>query len=369
MAASDRVRVGYLVLADISGYTRFVTTTELEHSQSIIGELTELMIRALAPPLRFVKPEGDAIFCCVEGRLFPDGERLLELLEVCYLQFATRRREMAAATTCTCAACANIGVLDLKFVCHYGTFMMQPVGGVADLAGPDVVLVHRLLKNSIAERTGNHAYVYFTDACRARLPAGLTLTSHSEDFESIGAVSGGVCDLRPVLEGQRQTSGEYVSPADADFEIAGTAPVAPAVVWPYFIEPDKLVQWTEDMVAARNEPNADGRIGLGAVSHCDHGSYQAAHRMVDWRPYRYYTSIDTPEKRSLLAAPEMATTVEFRPGDDGQTTISYRIRLRDRSWLSLLKLRLAKPMIRRTFTRNAGLLAALLARDGLIAES
>ena len=190
MAAS--VREGYLVLADISGYTRFVTSTELEHAQSIIGELTELMIHALAPPLKFIKPEGDAIFCCADGRLFADGERLLELLEVCYLQFATRRREMAAATTCTCAACASIGTLDLKFVCHYGEYMMQPIGGMEDLAGPDVILAHRLLKNSIAERTGSRAYVFFTDACLARLPAGLTLPTHSEEVESIREVSGGV---------------------------------------------------------------------------------------------------------------------------------------------------------------------------------
>jgi hypothetical protein len=53
MTRSANVSGGYLVIGDISGYTRFVTTTELEHAQSIVRKLTELMIGALEPPLRF----------------------------------------------------------------------------------------------------------------------------------------------------------------------------------------------------------------------------------------------------------------------------------------------------------------------------
>jgi hypothetical protein len=35
---------GYLVLADISGYTSFVAKTELEHSHEILTELLELLV-------------------------------------------------------------------------------------------------------------------------------------------------------------------------------------------------------------------------------------------------------------------------------------------------------------------------------------
>lgn len=368
MPASDRVHEGYLVIGDISGYSRFVGSTELEHAQSIIAELASLMILALAPPLRFIKPEGDAILCCADASAFTDGERLLELLEVCYLQFATRRREMAAATSCTCTACASIGTLDLKFVCHYGTYLAQPVGGMEDVAGPDVVLVHRLLKNSIAERTGSRAYVFFTDACSARLPAALRLTPHTEEIDSIGTVSGGVCDLRPVLEGERQTAGEYIDSADADFEFSGTGPVPPAVLWQYFIDPEKQLQWRTDMKAFRsNESNEHGRIGVGAVSHCDHGSVEVAHSIVDWRPFRYYTTVDTPMKRSFFFSSDATTTVEFSPTDDGQTNVSFRVRLHDRSWSSRMKLRLTAPLARRLFSKNVQLLLELLARDGLLA--
>ena len=35
---------GYLVLADISGYTSYVASTEIEHSQEVLAELLELIV-------------------------------------------------------------------------------------------------------------------------------------------------------------------------------------------------------------------------------------------------------------------------------------------------------------------------------------
>jgi hypothetical protein len=70
-------------LADISGYTKFLTGTELEHAQAIIREMTTLVRERLVPPMKFVKLEGDAVFCFADGAVFGDGERFVELIEVC----------------------------------------------------------------------------------------------------------------------------------------------------------------------------------------------------------------------------------------------------------------------------------------------
>ena len=77
---------GYLLLADVSGYTKFLTGTELEHSHAIVTELTKLIRARLVPPMRFVKLEGDAVFCFAGVDAFPDGERLLELVEFLLLR-------------------------------------------------------------------------------------------------------------------------------------------------------------------------------------------------------------------------------------------------------------------------------------------
>ncbi len=43
---------GDLLLADISGYTKFLTGTELEHSHAIVTERIKLIRSRLVPPMR-----------------------------------------------------------------------------------------------------------------------------------------------------------------------------------------------------------------------------------------------------------------------------------------------------------------------------
>jgi|GEM_PF-2837410 len=49
--------------------------------------------------MRFVKLEGDAVFCYAEGETFEQGERFVELVEACYFDFANRLRDMERGTT------------------------------------------------------------------------------------------------------------------------------------------------------------------------------------------------------------------------------------------------------------------------------
>src|SRR5438552_3927485 len=157
------MREGHLLLADISGYTEFLTGTELEHAHETIRERTPLIRERLAPPMRFVKREGDAVFCYANAETFRDGERLVELIEACYFAFSNRLLDMSRATTCRCKACAAIDSLGLKFIAHYGNFIVEREDDREDLAGPDVILAHRLLKNSIGETGGPQAYARFSE--------------------------------------------------------------------------------------------------------------------------------------------------------------------------------------------------------------
>lgn len=79
-------------------------------------------------------------------------------------------------TTCECNACRRIPDLDLKVLIHYGDYLRQDVGGIAELLGSDVNLAHRLLKNHVSEATGWRAYMLFTEQSRAHL--GVSLPSN-----------------------------------------------------------------------------------------------------------------------------------------------------------------------------------------------
>ncbi len=352
MADLHRSREGYLVIADIAGYTAFLTGTELEHAQAIIEELTALIRERLVPPLRFVKLEGDAVFCYADGSTFADGERLVEVLEACYFDFSNRLFNMVRATTCRCAACASIDSLDLKFIAHYGTFVVQRGDANEDLAGPDVILVHRLLKNAITEQMGYRAYVFFTDTCLQHIPPSFALPKHSETYESFGETSGGVHDLHPVLREMREERREYISAADADVEMNSVVPFPPAVVWQYVVDPAQRLRWACGLFDKKNpdktEPNARGRLGgVGASYHCNHGPGVATREYVDWRPFSYYTCrMMWQFAGGFIAARRAIETTEFVPHGDGSTLVCYRIRVVNRGWLSMLTLKAISLLVR-----------------------
>ena len=55
-----KTQTGYLVLADLSGYTSFVAQTEIEHADIIISKILEAIIEKLNGLFTIVKLEGDA---------------------------------------------------------------------------------------------------------------------------------------------------------------------------------------------------------------------------------------------------------------------------------------------------------------------
>jgi hypothetical protein len=361
------VHEGYLLLADISGYTAFLTGTELEHAQEIIHELTTLIRERLAPPMRFVKLEGDAIFCYADTETFREGERLVELIEACYFEFSNRLLDMTRATTCRCVACAAIGSLGLKFVSHYGSYVVEREDRREDLAGPDVILAHRLLKNTISAGDGPQAYAFFTQACRQHLPPSFELPSHIEMYESFGETKGGVHDLDPVLSTMREERRLYISAADADFEIPIDVPVPPAVAWQYVVDPIERQRWAcrqFDKDPDHEERNPEGRLGPGATSHCSHGPghLMAFREFVDWRPFAYFTSRVTTTVAGGLPR-SLMETVEFVPLGDHRTRIIVRYRATNRSRMSLLVGRVTRAFVTGLWQRRGSDLVSIAEDD------
>ena len=53
---------GYLILADISGYTAYLAGTELEHAHEILTDWLEVIVGRFQTALTISKLEGDAVF-------------------------------------------------------------------------------------------------------------------------------------------------------------------------------------------------------------------------------------------------------------------------------------------------------------------
>ena len=186
---------GFLVLADISGFTAFVAGTELEHGPPIIAELLGQVMRVLSPPLEIQDVEGDAVFALGPDRVLRPPRLLLGVLDEAFRAFRHRQRELAADSSCACEACRSVGQLDLKIVAHHGPFLRQMVGDRSQAAGVNVVLAHRLLKNGLRRR---RAYLLLTEAALRSVelsPSHARLSAHIEHFEHFGEVRYYVRDL------------------------------------------------------------------------------------------------------------------------------------------------------------------------------
>ena len=241
--------------------------------------------------------------------------------------------------------------------------MVDPERGREDLAGPDVILVHRLLKNTVGEGGGPRAYALLTGPCLQRLPSSLDLPPHSESYESFGLTTGGVHDLEPVTAQMREARRVHVGSDDADMELSfGEHPYPPAVVWQYFVDPEKRLRWQPLQTAVENQPNQQGRLGRGASSHCAHGvGGDVLREYLDWRPYSYFTNRLTPLGRGPQFFPSIET-FEFVPTAAG-TEVHYRLRLEGCGPLTRLRFLIIRPGGRRLLIRSGRALGRVLDED------
>jgi uncharacterized protein YndB with AHSA1/START domain len=300
---------GHLLLADISGYTSYVASTELSHSQEILSELLECIIERFKPLMTISKIEGDAIFAYTPETKIPRGEAILELIESTYVAFRSRRDAAHRRTTCTCNACRNIPNLDLKFIAHHGDYFVQNIAGTKELVGSDVNLIHRLLKNHISESTGWHAYALFTEQSLKHLdtqPEGMF--ECEEHYEHLGEVRTLSMDLHTRHQEIMDARHVVVTPEEAHhiFEYDYNAP--PEIIWEWFNDPHKRGQWmTSEIIPVIK---VRGRSGVGARNHCVHGKHQfTVEDILDMRPYEYFTVAHTPQGMSST----LLMTFEFKP--------------------------------------------------------
>ncbi len=310
------------VIADISGYTSFLAGVELDHAHDIIADVMDTVVRCLRPPFRLAKFEGDAaFFYAVTDKV--DGSLLQDAIESAYFAFRKRLRNIKQATSCECNACRNMQNLDLKFVSHHGEFIKHRMAGREELAGRDVIVIHRLLKNAVNERLGGHAYALFSDSCIQAMgidPITQGLVEHRESIDIIGDVKCWVRDLEEAWEKESDRERNEVTRDKAamviEFDIAAPRPI----VWEYFILPGQRPKWRgADEV---REMSKSGRRGVGTVNHCMHGPHAIIEEVIDWRPFDYLTLTTL---LPMPDAPKVLMTYAFSESAGGGTHIEIRV--------------------------------------------
>lgn len=182
-----------LIIADISGYTNFMLANRktISKSHKIIIELITTIIEHLELPLEVAKIEGDAVFLYIlKGEDENEwnnvnkniGDKLITFFDV----FTLKINELRNSVLCEGDVCLKIESLKLKVIVHSGFAELVKINNFIELSGIDVIIIHRLLKNSVQSKE----YILMTEsACNdIMFPRIICIETSVELIEDIGEI-------------------------------------------------------------------------------------------------------------------------------------------------------------------------------------
>jgi hypothetical protein len=177
-----------ILIPDISGFTEFMSTTELTHSSHAINMLIDAMLAAVDEDYEVSEIEGDAVLLIKKGPA-PSKKEVINTCLKIFNAFHFKRKLMQQLSVCPCGACQAIINLSVKFVAHYGPLAEIRVGRFVKQSGVDMIVAHRLLKNSI----GSDEYLLMTEKLLTSADdSSETMELHWntawEEYQSIGKI-------------------------------------------------------------------------------------------------------------------------------------------------------------------------------------
>lgn len=318
---------GFFIITDISGYTEYLTGSELDHANEILQSLFDIQLKAVKHPFLISGFRGDAIFMYVPETHFVQSQSFLEALENFYIVFVETLQQMQYNTTCTCRACKNMGMLDLKMCTHYGEYLVQKLGDREELLGADVIVPHRMLKNHVIEKTGIKSYSLFSDVAAQKLNLIEycdSLVPHSETYEHLGEVPMCVHDLRPVWERYQAKTRRFVDAEEAWVKAEVDTPFPAALIWEFLTDPNLETGFLHYDYGERTD-DLGGRVREGSGFHCAHGDLHVYSKILDWKPFEYYTL-----EQSVLGLSYVSTR-RLIPTEQGTRVAVYLTQPRENS--------------------------------------
>jgi uncharacterized protein YndB with AHSA1/START domain len=316
---------GYLLLADITGYTSFLASTPTEIGARVSASLLETLLDRVFPPFKIANIEGDAVFIYAPDDGTASSQTVLDAIDSLYCAFTDRVCALRYGAGCPDDPSLLAGALDLKLVVHYGEYAVSRLRDHDELSGSAVILLHRLAKNTVTRDTGHTGYAMLTVPAVEHM--GLSaffegLESHREEVDHLGSIDTYVYPLAPVWERRRRGVRHFVERTESLLveELTIDLPVPPCRAWELCTEPQYRAHWISGVQRITLENLEKGRTGIGTVHQCDHGDGLVVPLTVtDWRPFDYISfDILTPVGLTV------SQTIELQPIGSG-TRIVIRV--------------------------------------------
>jgi Protein of unknown function (DUF2652) len=145
---------------DLSGFTDFTSSTEIDHAAHIMTELLEVLVESNQSGFTLAEIEGEAVLFYRSGE--PLGRQ--QFVEQCFTMFSNfhlRLMVIERDRVRQCGACQSASNLTLKFIAYFGYLKEIMVARFVKATGVDMIVAHRLLKNDV----DSHEYILMTEAC------------------------------------------------------------------------------------------------------------------------------------------------------------------------------------------------------------
>ena len=198
---------GFLLIADISGYTPFIKNHSMRkkpiigkkiadfwdsHAHKLINTLLEEIIQNFEPVMQFNKLEGDAALFFLEE--ISDKNQMQDIYKKMVItreRFNSKVNSLQFVQSCPCDPCQQSKNLKLKMFLHKGYFNQTEIRNNQELSGEALIFIHRLLKNKVK----SSEYFLFSGAVLEQLDKGLEFSLITQKIDDFGKQKLGFVDF------------------------------------------------------------------------------------------------------------------------------------------------------------------------------
>ena len=198
---------GFLLIADISGYTPFIKNHSMRkkpiigkkiadfwdsHAHKLINTLLEEVIQNFEPVMQFNKLEGDAALFFLEE--ISDKNQMQDIYKKMVItreRFNSKVNSLQFVQSCPCDPCQQSKNLKLKMFLHKGFFNQTEIRNNQELSGEALIFIHRLLKNKVK----SSEYFLFSGAVLEQLDKGLEFSLITQKIDDFGKQKLGFIDF------------------------------------------------------------------------------------------------------------------------------------------------------------------------------
>jgi len=158
MKNNEDILPAFFCVPDITGFTQFIANTDISFSKTFIPGLLRRLINANIIKMSVGEIEGDAIFFYRTGRL-PSIKHVSKQCQFLFETFYSYLSSIKNEDADNYEKYLSNNKLGLKIIIHFGHISAANIKGRTKLIGEDVIITHKLLKNSIQE----YEYILLTE--------------------------------------------------------------------------------------------------------------------------------------------------------------------------------------------------------------